>query len=207
MSISKFGPIVIATLGALAISQAASADPVVTGTVNVNGFVTASCAVVPPATSGGVWGSIALGELDDPSTGQLKASLQTSAAQGVATPGSNGFVTVSIICNSASPSVTLSATSLGDGVTAQAGQTSRVDYTAQIDLDLAAGGAFTATYPTTGAGGPQSPGTSLGGPLATTTGNVRVSVHSLSATGVLTAGTYGTPGGTGGVISITITPT
>src|SRR5690348_7432117 len=134
MSFSKFGPVVLATLGALAISQAANADPVVTGTVNVNGFVTASCTVVPPATSGGVWGSIALGELDDTSTGQLKASLQTSAAQGVATPGSNGFVTVSVICNSASPTIALSATPLGDGVTAQTGQTSRVDYVAQIDI-------------------------------------------------------------------------
>jgi len=168
--------------------HAAAAAGSVSGQVNVNGVVTASC-------SGSIAGTINLGELDG-ANGQLDPSFTTNATHG-------NTVQASVICNSNAPTVTISATRLSDGVTPPdpATYTSTVDYTAKIDIATATPGTFTATYPTAGAGGPQSPGTAIGAALSAAPNNVTISVTSLVPVAkVLTAGSYS------GVISVTISP-
>lgn len=186
----------LASVAALALSlTAAQADPVVNGTVNVDGYVTASCTVTSSVGAGGLWGTINLGELDEPTTGLLKSSLGGSTAQG-------NTVQVTVVCNSANPTIGLTATRLTDGVstTGLTGYTSTVDYTAQVDVAKATTGTFTTTYLTGSSTQLPSVNAPVGAPLATTANNVTVSVNSLTASGVLTAGSYTS------TISITITP-
>jgi hypothetical protein len=189
----NFRTVLLGGIAAIALAASANATPIVTGTVNITGTVTSSCSVALPAIDGGLWGTIGLGELDGPG-GTLNPALTGGGAQG-------NTVTVSVVCNSANPKVTLTATKLVDGASAPAGYTSSIDYTAHIDLDTTTPATFGANYPTaTGVQSPAAPA-AIGAPLTTTAGNVRVSVHSLAATGVLTAGSYTA------AISITISPT
>ena len=178
----------------------------VSGTVNVNGFVTGTCVVVGGASGSSFTGAIALGELDDAGTGKISTALSTSTA---ASPA--GSQTFTVNCNSGAPSVTLSATSLKDSASAPpSGYTNTVDYTAELDVGLAAGGTSNFSYPTPS--GPVVGGTALSGPMSTSANNVTVKVYHVNTDGgvnssLLTTGNYGTPSGIGGVISITISPT
>jgi hypothetical protein len=173
--------------------SAAQAAPVVTGTIQVTGSVTPTCSVSGGgAVDAGSWGGpIALGELDDPTTGLLSSALTGSTAQG-------NTVTVSVMCNSASPNVTLSASPLANVATATTGYTNSVGYTARIDIGTSPSGTFTDTYVTgSGAASPVA----VNAPLSTSANNTTISVNSLTATGVLVSGSYT------GTISITISPT
>src|SRR5690348_14837920 len=86
-------------IGLAPIASHAAAVGSVSGQVNVNGVVTASC-------SGSIAGTINLGELDG-ANGQLDPSLTTNATHG-------NTVQASVICNSNAPTVTISATRLSD---------------------------------------------------------------------------------------------
>ena len=204
--------LISAAMGATAVvaASAAVAVPVngVTGTVNVNGTVTAKCTVQPGGGST-FSGNIGLGPLDDSNgSGKISSTLASSTAGSPA-----GTASFSVICNSGAPSVSLSATSMQSNVVSPpSGYTNTVDYTAELDVGLAAGGTSNFTYPTPS--GPQGGGTALSGPMSNATDNVVVKVYHLNTDGgsdssVLTVGTFGSPGGaTGsGVITINITPT
>lgn len=197
-TIVKSAAIAIGAL--LAASISANAD--VSGSVNVTGNVTAKCTVTAPTAGSTFGGTIPLGELDDASSGKISSSLTGSTISGAS-------LTFTVVCNTAKPTVTLSATPLGDGVTAPSTYTSTVDYTAQLDMTETTG-SDTFKYATYGT--PSATTGTLTNPLSGTTGNVVVSVNSLetdggSNTSILTAGSYGSAaGGTGGVISITIAP-
>lgn len=178
------------------------ASAAVTGTVDVIGHVTGTCTVQPG--SGNTFGdTINLGELDG-SDGKISSTLTGSTIAGA----SKQFT---VVCNTGTPSVTLSATAMKDNVVSPAsGYTNQVDYTAKLDLALSPSGTSTFTYATASAA---TTGTSpLASPLAATANNVTVSVNSAntdggSNTSILTQGNYGVAnGGLGGVISITISP-
>jgi len=189
----------IAALCGLA-APASAAD--VTGTVTVTGVVTGKCTVQGGGNGNNFSGNIPLGELDA-SDGRLDPALEGSSIAGAS-------LSFTVVCNTASPSISLSATTMGDNVTAGTGYTSAVDYTAQLDLAETSGSdTFKyATYP----GGPATTG-NLANPLSGNAANVTVSVNTCNTdqganSSILTAGNYGSAaGGAGGVISITISPT
>lgn len=196
-----------AAVSAAALLSAAPAfAQAVSGQINVNGHVTATCVVVGGNSTSSFTGAIPLNELDDATTGKILPALASSTA---ASPAGSQTFTVS--CNSGAPTVALTATSMKDSAGIETGgYTSTVDYTAELDVGLAAGGNSTTTYATPS--GPQSGPGALPGPMSTSTNNVEVKVYNVNTDGgantsVLTQGLYGTPGGSGGVINVTITPT
>lgn len=172
-----------------------------TGSVSVTGFVNGKCTVQPPNEGNGFSGTIPLGALDG-TDGHISPTLTGSTISGAS-------LSFTIVCNTSAPNITLSATQMGDGVTAPTGYTSAVDYTAQLDLAETTG-SDTFTYAT--AGSPPATTGALTNPLSGSANNVTVSVNSLNTDGgantsVLTAGNYGSAaGGTGGIISVTIAP-
>lgn len=188
---------------ALALLSGGTAEAAsVSGTVDVIGHVTGTCSVQPGG--GGTFGdTIDLGELDG-ADGKISSTLTGSTISGASK-------TFSVICNTGTPSVSLTATAMKDGVVSPAaGYTNTVDYKAQLDLALSPSGTSTFTFATATS---SATGTSpLASPLAGTANNVTVSVNSANTDGgantsILTQGNYGVAnGGTGGVISITISP-
>jgi hypothetical protein len=117
-----------------------------------------------------------------------------------------GPVSISIVCNGSLPHVSLSATSLVGSVPPPASSyTNVVGYTARLHLVEVAGSEdFTAV---SAVSAPTVTTAVLTSALSGANNNVNVSVESLTSNGmILTAGSYGTPGGTGGVIAITISP-
>ena len=91
------------------------------------------------------------------------------------------------------------------------GYTNRVDYTAEADFaqaDTATVAKY--TYMTNGAGSAGA-GTPISTQLSTATGNMWVQVYNVNTdnngnSSVLTQGTYGGGGTSGGTITVTITP-
>lgn len=111
-----------AIAGALVSAPAFAQD--VTGTVNINGFVSGYCRVVSDnngSTFSDTWN---LGELAD-TDGTLKTiSAQTTAGDGIR-----------IACSSI-PDVSIEATNLVTGGAAPSGYTNTINYTAYADFDL-----------------------------------------------------------------------
>ena len=167
----------------------------VTGTVGVNGSVADRCTVNGSDSGSSFTGTISLGELTK-TNGTLRNDLQGNTAVSGAT------VKVTITCTGSNPTVSLSATELSAGLgTPPAGFSGTIDYTSELDLDKAAGGTGVFTYATPTA----SPTTgSLGGSLANSSNNVRVSAYSFTTVGgntdTLQAGTYN------GQINVSIGP-
>lgn len=192
----------LAAAAMLVLSVSANAATDVSGTVSVTGAVTSKCSANGNNSGSTFSGTIPLGELEDPSTGRISPTLTGANISGA----SQSFT---IVCNTLQPSVTLSATPLGDGVAAPTTYTSTVDYTAALAL-AETSGSETFTYGTHGL--PAATTGTLAHPISSTPNNVTVSVNSLETDGgantsVLTAGSYGSAaGGTGGVISIVISP-
>lgn len=190
----------------IAASVSASAATGVTGTVNVTGTVSSKCSVLPGGGST-FTGNIDLGTLDNPNgSGTIDPTLAASTDTSPA--GTKSFT---VVCNTGAPAVGLSATSMSaGGSTPSAGYTNTVDYTAELDLDLSGvTSPAVFTYPTPS--GPVTGTTPLSAPLASATNNVTVKVYHVNTDGgndtsILVPGTYGTPGGGGGVITVTITP-
>lgn len=192
----------LAAAATLAMSVCAYAATDVSGSVSVTGAVTSKCSANGGNAGNGFTGTIPLGELEDPATGRISPTLTGANIAGA----SQSFT---VVCNTLSPSVTLSATPLGDGVAAPSTYTSSVDYTAALGMTETSG-SETFTYGTNGL--PSATTGTLANPLSSAPDNVKVSVNSLETDGgantsVLTAGSYGSAaGGTGGVISIVISP-
>ena len=174
----------------------------VTGAVSVTGTVTNQCSVTAPTAGSTFSGTIPLGTLNG-ADGTISTSLRGSTISGAS-------LSFTVICNTATPQVQLSATAMSDGVTPATGFTSTVDYTSQLTLTDATGGKENFTYVT--AGSPAATTGTMTNPLSGTKDNVVVSVNTLNTDGgantsILTAGSYGSAaGGTGGLISITISP-
>jgi hypothetical protein len=189
---------------ALSASTASATVASVTGTVDVTGVVTSKCVVITEGGTSSVFGgTIALGELDQ-ADGTLDTALSGSDA---GAPARGIVLDFHVVCNSATPTVSVDATRLSDGVVAGAGQSSDIDYTAETDVDLAAGTTTAVTY-VVGPGSPGSPAatsTILSGPIKNAANNVRVEVYALNTEGgaskILTAGSYSS------TITIVITPT
>lgn len=172
----------------------------VTGTVYVTGTVTGTCGV----------GTIDGGSTLTPQTLDFTPLNGSDGKINPLWTGSTSkTASFSVVCNTGTPTIQITATQMGDNVPAAATFTSTVDYTATmtVDTDTGSGTATeSVSYATATDTTPNS--LQLSNPLTATADNVRVNVHDLNTDGgVLTAGSYGSQaGGTGGVINITITP-
>jgi hypothetical protein len=180
----------------VALPVAASAAPGdVTGQVDVAGHVTGACAVITGnGTSSTFTGAIDLGELANPN-GKLNTTL------------TGGPVTFTVVCNTTKPSISLSATSLV-GVTTppDATYTNVVGYTAHLGVVETSGSESFSAVSANGV--PTATTSTLANPLSGSANNINVSVDTLTSNGgTLTSGAYGTPGGSGGIIAVTISPT
>ncbi|HEY3811685.1 MAG TPA: hypothetical protein VGL66_00545 [Caulobacteraceae bacterium] len=166
-------------LVATAIAGLAFAAPslaqTVSGSVGITGSVADRCVVNSSGGGETFSDTIPLGELTK-SNGTLRGDLQGSSAISGAT------VKFSVTCTGSSPQVTLSATQLTAGLaTPPSGFSDTIDYTAELDLDKAAGGTVPYTYNTATAAGPST--APLGGQLSTANNNVRVSAYSFATVG------------------------
>lgn len=196
----KLAILIPAIAACAAFSSTGYAYDQVDGSVNVMGHVQGSCAVLTGGSPSTAFsGTIDLGELAG-LDGKLDPGLHGATIAGA----SQSFT---VMCNTMTPHVTLSATTmLGDAATAPAGFTKTVDYTAKLDLVQADSSTKTLTYLTFG--NPAATTGDLTSPLSGTLDNITVSVNTLTTNGnFLASGQYGQAGGgSGGVITITITP-
>jgi hypothetical protein len=196
----------IATVLAIAAGFAAvPAAAQTTGTVNVTGTVGGRCSVVAPggttetATFGG---TIDLQRLDA-TDGTLRSALTASTA---ASPAEGLSVGTRIVCNSANPTVGISATALNTGGATDpgAGYSNDINYWAQVKVNTASGGVKTVSYSTLTGGAATT--AQLGERIAAgNANNVSVSVHGLAAeagaTSLLAEGRYA------GTVIVTVNPT
>jgi hypothetical protein len=151
----------------------------VTGTLTMTGSVAGNCAVVAGGTSATTFAkTVDLGELADPVTGKLKASLANTTA-GAGT--SAAFEQVQVFCNTGTPRVTWTATPLTfTGATLNSnGETGFVNYTAEIDVITTAS---TVTYTHTSDSALQNPG-ALSNPIANVSNNLTVQAWGLNTNG------------------------
>ena len=192
----------------LAIADGFAAVPAAaqtTGTVNVTGTVGGRCSVV--ASGGTTEASTFSGTIDlqrlDATDGTLRSTLTGSTA---ASPADGLNVATRIVCNSANPTVGISATALNTGgaVDPGAGYSNDVNYVAQVKVNTASGGTKTVSYATAtgGAAATAQLGERIAGGSAN---NVSVSVYGLLAKGgassLLAEGKYSS------VVTVTVNPT
>lgn len=198
---------------ALAASSALIAVPAaaqtVTGTVNVTGTVGNRCSVVLPAgaSSSTFSGTIALGTLDD-ADGTLRDNLIGSTT---AAPADGLHVTTRVVCNTAAPVVTISATAMqvaGGTLTGATGYSDTINYIAQVEVDKVGATSEFRRYNTATSAAPAGSTATgaLTAPISPAAGdNVDVSVFALASEGantnVLAAGNYL------GVVTVTVSPT
>ena len=192
-------------LSATALSASPAIAQQVTGTVNVTGTVAGRCSVIDAGAEKTTFtGNIDLGRLDA-ADGTLRSELTSSTA---VTPADAKKVTARVVCTSANPTISVSATKLavanaGDpGV----GYANVIDYVAALRVKTAS----TTTplvevkYDTLSDSAPIT--SKLGSRIAGgSENNVEVNVSNLrtkgGATNVLNEGTYNS------VVSLSITPT
>jgi hypothetical protein len=183
-----------AAVAAMAFAPASFAADV-TGTVDVLGHVTGTCSVLGGETTTDTFtGSIDLGEL---------AGADGKLVQQTGTAGP-----FTVMCNTAAPKVQMSATSLvGETAPADSTYTNVVGYSAHLTL-VEAGGSPEVVNATSAVSAPPVSSLTLAHPLSGGSNNLSIAVDTLTSNGaVLTAGGYGsTNSGSGGVITITITP-
>jgi hypothetical protein len=202
--------IVLAALAATtAIIATPAAAQTVTGTVNVTGSVANRCSVVLPggASSATFTGTIGLGALDDPD-GTLRDNLQASTT---ASPADGLHVLTRVVCNTAAPVVTISATAMqiaGGTLTGATGYSDTVHYTAQVGVTDTASAVQFRRYNTLLAAAPAGSVATgaLTLPISAAPGNnVDVSVFNMHSEGadtnILAAGSYL------GVVTVTVSPT
>ena len=186
----------LAGIAGAVVLSGAPASAQTTGTVNVSGTVSPSCAAGQTVGPG----SIPLGNL--------------AKADGTVNPTPPGIGITSdltVNCASAAPKITVTATDMVNPTPPTAGFTSTVHYHAHVAVDLAAGGSSSFFYNTESGTGNATAPTLVGGAIkAPATPNVHVNVDTLNttnATDILESGNYGVgAGGTGGVITFVITP-
>ena len=186
-----------AAIAALGMSTHAFAQTA-TGTITVTGTVTGACTVVTGGTGSTFGATINLGELDDTTTGYLRANLESATPVGGATQN------FQINCNSGNPTVSVSSTRLSTAGSSAGGFSANIDYTTDVTVLKALGGSKLYSY-TTAASLPAATSSQLGDRLANAPGNVSVNVNSFAAengaTSILDAGTWNSS------ITITIAPT
>lgn len=159
-----------------------------TGTIGVTGTVTLNCVVVTGGSGSAFSGTIALGELDDPTTGYLLGSLSG------ASPSGAEIKSFQVNCNGGHASIDLKATRLSNASgTALAGYSRNIDYTTDLILTKSDSSTQSFSYTTAPALPADTTGT-LGGRMANAAGNVVVQIHNLSAengaTSILEAGSF-----------------
>jgi hypothetical protein len=183
--------LVVALLLAGAPSLAAAQST--TGTINLTGSVAPKCAVANVQDSSTFSGSIGLGELSG-QNGQLSSTLTGSTVTGA----SQSF---QVMCNSATPTVKLSASPLtGDAAgAAPSGYSKVINYTATVDVVQSSGSFPQLTQVSNNAQASRA----LTAPLANAANNVTVGANSFNTTSgaILMSGNYA------GTITVEITPT
>ena len=205
----KMKKIVLAALAAGSAFIAMPAAAQVTGSVDVTGTVAGRCSVVPAGSGGpgAFTGTINLNTLDE-SDGTLRGNLESSTS---AAPADAQHVTTRVVCNTAAPTVAVSATAMqvsGGTLDGTTGYADTINYTAQVEVDLVGGTSeFRAINTGSGAVPLVASTGALGARIANTSGgaaNVDVSVYNLHAesadANILAAGTYN------GVITVSIQP-
>ena len=146
-----------------------SAAPASTATVNITGWVNASCTAV-------TGGPFALNNISGATPGSLSTDSFTSTA-------------IPVTCNGANTTVTVEAEPLkrtGTPITPPAGFTTTINYTAT--LGMAPGGVTQATTAPTDTSAAGGPGTTV--LVGLTNGNFNLVVSALNATGLVVAGSY-----------------
>lgn len=182
--------------GSMIAMAAPAAAQTVTGTINITGSVANKCTVLPGSDST-FGGTVGLGEL-----AQADGTMATDLATRFNAAGNAAQLNFRVVCNTATPTVAVTATPLTTAGTPPTGYSSRVDYAAHVAVSLTTGG------PQTFSNDSRSGATS--GPTATTSriannggNNIAVTADTFgtpNATDLLTAGSYT------GNISIVIAP-
>ncbi|AXU19471.1 hypothetical protein C7W88_11185 [Novosphingobium sp. THN1] len=180
----------LAATTAVAMTTApAQAQTVTTGTVNVTGSVLGRCSVVAPGGSAtqAFTGTIALGALDAADGTLATGFTNTTSAASGGTP-----VATRVVCTSASVSLAIVADRLSTAAAAVSGYSNEIDYTAEMQVALAAGGNGTVTYST--AAGATAANSATVGRLAASGNNIAVKAYGFSTRGgasnLLVAGNY-----------------
>ena len=177
----------VALAGVLSAASAASAATTASGDVTITGSVAASCAVTSPASN-----TITLGEL-----------AQTDGVTPTFANNSGGLSkTLGFRCNSAAPTITVSATPLKAttvGASPPTGYTDTVNYTATATPALVSGTPVAAAC-TTAAATCTSSAATQPARLSNSSGNVTVTISSPTANGSILAAdpTYQ------GVVTVTV---
>lgn len=186
--------LLILTFGGAAIAAATPATAQSTtssGTINVTGNVAGRCSVVVSGSpaSQSFSGTIALGTLDE-SDGTLSTALESTTS---AAPGASP-VSTRIVCTSASVGLSVTSDTLANGSRFSAPETgyaNQIDYVAEMQVGLAAGGTGAVAFDTAVGGAPT---TATVGRLAATGQNVTVRAHGFKSRGgpasLLVAGDY-----------------
>lgn len=185
---------------ALAMTAAPALAQTTTGTIVINGTVTAKCATTPGG--GSTFGdTVGLNELAD-ANGLLEAALSGSSA--AAPAFSRSF---SLTCTGANFGVSVEAETLAntDVALAPTGYTRAAEFTGRVSLDLISPSAGASTLDLDDASAVAGANTGSSGPgnfLANSAGNVRVSGYGFStpAGAIMVAGPYQ------GRIIITVSP-
>lgn len=161
------------------------------GTITVTGTVEGRCAVVAPGGSGAAifTGTIGLGQLDE-DDGTLSTTLENTSA---GAPGGTAFQT-RVVCTAATVQIDVIADTLATSTrnaVQDAGYANEINYTAELEVALAAGGSGVVAY-STALGGTADSDTV--GRLAASGNNVTVRAYGFatkgSATRLLVAGDY-----------------
>lgn len=164
-----------------------------TGTINLTGTVTPKCAVAGGQNASVFSGAIGLGELSA-QNGQLRPDLTGGTVAGA----SQSF---QVVCNSATPTVKLSASPLTGNAAgaAPAGYSKVINYTATVDVVQSSGSFPQLTQTSNNAQASQA----LTAPIANAANNVTVGANSFNtASGaILMSGDYA------GTITVEISPT
>lgn len=191
------------TIGLLAGTVAFAAMPAsaqtVNGTVNIVANIPGKCQVVSPGPAGSTFTStVDLGDISA-ADGTLLPSA-TLAALFDAGGNAAANLEFQVVCNTATPQVTVDSDPILNATAADTGYANRVDYTGTVTFDTIPGSDVVNNASTAASATSQA----LGGRLATGGTNVTVTASAFAtpnATDVLIAGAYA------GLISITIAPT
>lgn len=195
MKIRYLAASAVLALAALTATQASAQN--VTGTVDVHGTVAPRCGSTFSGNST-FSGTIDIGEMTA-SSGTLLSGLVASSTNSPA-----GVADFLIGCSTVRFNVTMSATRLVNpaDIPAPPGSAT-IDYTAEVKIEMAAGGFTYATY-TTAAAQPAASVTLVNGAPSAVAGNFQVRVYGLHPdngdSSIMTAGSYDS------VISIQVAP-
>jgi hypothetical protein len=180
--------IALLAMAAAATFATPAAAQTVTGTITLTGVVGPKCFVVPGN------GSTFSDSVDFLALDAADGTLRSGLASDFATKS------FTVKCTSANPGLSITATPLATGGAAAAGYDNSIDYNATLTVDKAAGGTTVVTDASGTAGATTG---SVGGPLANSASNVRITTTGYAtntATDLLVAGTYN------GLITVVISP-